>query len=158
MDERERIARAIAFFESCDDAVLLHRLVGDLAPRARKAVQALMNRGGEDAIPAPASIRAAAEAAPQQEALQTVERVRDFALLQALARAIGTRAEAIEIVASAEFPEGVRVTVPRTVAFPPSGARVGGVVEATGTSLVVRLDNGETWHGPPSLARLESRA
>ena len=157
MDDRERVARAIAFFEASDDAVLLHRLVVDLAPRARKAVQGLMTRGGEEAIPPPADIRGAAEAASEDEALATLAQVKDFALLQALARAIGKRVEAIEIVASAEFPEGVRVTVPAVVAFPPSGKPVGGVVETTGTALTVRLDSGETWQGPPSLARLETK-
>jgi hypothetical protein len=116
-----------------------------------------MAQGGEEAIPPPADIRAAAKGAPQDESLTTLSQVKDFALLQALARAIGKRVEAIEIVASAEFPEGVRVTVPQVVAFPPSGARVGGVVETTGTALTVRLDNGETWQGPPSLAKLEAK-
>lgn len=155
MNDRERVARAIAFFEACDDAILLHRVSSGLAHRARKAVQTLLNRGGEDTIPPPADIRAAREAATQKEALATLTAMKDFALLQALAQTIGKRIEAIEIVASAEFPEGVRVVVPRTVAFPPSGPPVPGVVESTGTTLTVRLDSGETWHGPPSLARLE---
>jgi len=157
VDDREQVGRAIAFFEGCDDAVLLHRIVAELAPRARRAVQGLMARGGEEAIPPPAEIRAATTAAPRDEALATLSQVEDFALLQALARAIGKRVEAIEIVASAEFPEGVRVSVPRVVAFPPSGARISGTVEITGTALTVRLDNGETWQGPPSLAKLEAK-
>ena len=79
----------------------------------------------------------------------------DFALLQGMARAIGQRIETIEIAASADFPEGVRVNVPLKVTFPPANVRISGTVEITGTNLQVLLDNGETWNGPPSLARLE---
>jgi S1-C subfamily serine protease len=73
-----------------------------------------------------------------------------------LARSIGQRIETIEIAASADFPVGARVTVPVKPTFPRNGTVVTGVVETTGTALQVRLDNGETWHGPPSLARLEA--
>jgi hypothetical protein len=73
-----------------------------------------------------------------------------------MARSIGRRIEAIEIVASAEFPEGARVVVPLKVAYPAHGPSAAGTVEATGTALRVLLDNGETWEGPPSLARHES--
>jgi hypothetical protein len=153
LNQREAAARAIACFEACDDLVLLHRLLGEIAPRARKLVAGFLSRGDEDSIPEPADIRAAREAASQEEALKTLRATNDFALLQALSRAIGRRVEALEIVASAEFAEGTRVEVPERVAFPPAGRRVTGTVETTGTSLAVRLDNGERWEGPPSLAR-----
>lgn len=153
MNEREQVARALAYFEECDDPILLHRLVGEIAPRARKAVASIIAKSGDDAVPAPAEIRAAKEAAPEAEALKTLRAVNDFSLLQVLARAIGRRVEDIEIVASADFPEGTRVTVPEKVAYPPGPKVAGGVVERTGTWLAVRLNNGETWEGPPSLAR-----
>ena len=82
----------------------------------------------------------------------------DFALFQVLARSIGQRIETVEIAASAEFPAGARVVVPAKPAYPRSGADVPGSVEDTGTQLRVLLDNGETWEGPPSLARLERPA
>lgn len=158
MDEREQAARAIAFFEQCDDAALLHQLTAEVAPRARKAIADFIARGGEDAIPAPAELRAARAAAPKDEAVRTLRAVRDFSLLTVLARAIGRRIEAIEIAASAEFPAGSRVQVPREPRYPRRGPTLAGEVELTGTSLTVRLDNGETWEGPPSLARLERPA
>ncbi|NUQ56691.1 MAG: hypothetical protein HUU14_12450 [Dehalococcoidia bacterium] len=150
MTSREDVARAMAFFESCEDISLLHELIGEVAPRARRLIANLLSGGNEDAIPPPASIRSARAAASRDEAIRTLRQVDDFALLQVLARCIGQRIEAIEIAASADFPEGVRVTVPG-----PAG-RVSGAVEATGTVLRVRLDNGETWEGPPSSARLET--
>lgn len=157
MASRADVARAIAFFEQTDDAMLLHRLTREIAPRVRELVQGLLAKGGEDDIPEPAELYPAKEPAPQAEALRTLQSTNDFALLQALARAIGRRIEAIEIAASAEFPEGSRVTVPETVAFPPGPARANGTVRETGTTLTVQLDNGERWQGPPSLATLEAK-
>ncbi len=156
MTLREDVARALAFFEQCDDVMLLHQLIGEIAPRARKMVGQALAKGGEDAVPPPADLRAARAPAPQEQALQTLRKTNDFPLLQVMARTIGQRIETIEIAASAEFPEGVRVSVPEKVAFPPAARRAAGTVEETGTQLQVLLDNGETWHGPPSLARLES--
>ena len=86
--------------------------------------------------------------------MRTLKTTTDFALLQVLARSVGRRIEAAEIAASAEFPEGARVLVPANPTFPPSGPSLAGSVEGTGTMLRVLLDNGETWSGPPSLARL----
>ena len=143
----------MAFFEDEDDIGLLHHLVEELAPRAKRMVGQYLARGEEDAIPAPADLRPARTAASREAALKTLRATNDFALLQVLARSIGRRIETIEIAASADFPIGARVTVP---AFPRNGAVMPGVVETTGTVLQVRLDNGETWHGPPSLARLDS--
>ncbi|MGE5596106.1 MAG: hypothetical protein ACM3S1_08740 [Hyphomicrobiales bacterium] len=153
MTSREDVARAMAFFEECDDIALLHQLAGEVAPRARKLVGQFIGRGGEDSIPPPASLRPAREPASRDDALRTLRQTNDFALLQVLARSIGRRIEAIEIAASAEFPVGARVTVPESGGYPPKGRQLQGTVESTGTSLQVLLDNGETWHGPPSLAR-----
>ncbi len=153
MNQREAVARALAYFEECEDTILLHRLIGEIAPRARKAVTSLLASGGDDAVPPPAELLAAREPASQAEALKTLRATNDFALLQVLARAIGRRVEDIEIVASVDFPEGVRVIVPEKVAYPPPQKTLTGTVERTGTWLAVRLDNGETWEGPPSLVR-----
>jgi len=153
---REDVARAMAFFETTDDVALLHQLVVEIAPRAKKLVGQLLARGTEDDIPPPAELRPAREAASQDAAVKTLRTTGDFALLQVLARAIGRRIEAIEIVASAEFPDGSRVVVPEKPVYPRSARTIEGVVEETGTSLRVLLDSGETWEGPPSLARLAS--
>lgn len=157
MTPRERAARAMAFFEETDDIALLHELTAEVAPRAKKLVGQFLRRGGEDAIPAPAELRPAREVPSREEALKTLRQTNDFALLQVMARSIGRRIEAIEIVASAEFPEGARVEVPEKGKYPAGKRRLSGVVESTGTSLQVLLDNGDTWRGPPSLARREQR-
>ncbi len=154
MTQREEVARALAFFEQTDDLVLLHQLVAEIAPRAKRMVGQLLASGGEDAIPPPADLRAAREVAAREQALKTLRGVSDFALLQVLARTIGQRVEDAETVASANFPNGVRVRVRAQATFPPKGPELEGVVEETGTHLRVRLDNGETWEGAPSLARL----
>ncbi|MCC7363844.1 MAG: hypothetical protein IT303_05700 [Dehalococcoidia bacterium] len=155
---REDVARAAAFFEASDDIELLHQVVEEIAPRAKRMVAAYVSRGEEDAIPGPSDLRPARTPATKAEALKTLKAVSDFPLLQMLARTIGRRIETIEITASAEFPEGARVIVPAEGRYPRRGAELAGEVEATGTSLQVRLDNGETWNGPPSLARLEGGA
>lgn len=157
MSPREAAARAMAFFEASDDVALLHQLLGEIAPRARKMVGKQLASGGEDSVPAPAELRPAKEAAGKDEALKTLRAANDFALLQVMARSIGQRVEAIEVAASAEFPEGARVSVPEKPTFPASGRRLQGTVETTGTMLQVLLDNGETWQGPPSLAALAGR-
>ncbi len=140
-------ARAIAFFESTDDLPLLHRCAEEIAPRAKRMVARYLRQGSEDSIPYPTKLPRAAQPATAGEAQQTLAATTDFALLQAIARAIGRRIEALEIVASAEFPVGARVRVPASgsVAAP-------GVVERSGTSLRVRLEGGGDWEGPPSLA------
>jgi hypothetical protein len=155
---REQVARAMAYFEGCDDVALLHQLIAEIAPRAKRMVGALLARGSEEAIPPPADLRAAREAAPQDEALKTLRATDDFALFQVLARSIGQRIETVEIAASAEFPAGARVVVPAKPQYPRSGADLAGTVEETATQLQVLLDNGETWEGPPSLAKLERSA
>jgi hypothetical protein len=154
---KERAARAIAFFESCGDAALLHEVLDEIAPRAKRAVAAYLRRGGEEAIPGPAELGPARQMASAEEALATVREMDDFPLLQALAKAVGRRVEAIEIAASAEFPEGARVLVPRETRYPAGEPRDPGTVVATGMSLAVLLDSGETWRGPASLVRLAGR-
>lgn len=154
MTEREDIAQAMAFFEATDDIVLLHQALGDVAPRAKKMVSQLLGRGTEEAIPPPADLRPARQPASKEQAMRTLKTAADFSLLQVLARSVGRRIEALEIAASAEFPKGARVIVPAVPTFPPSGAPLPGTVEETGTMLRVLLDNGETWSGAPSLARL----
>lgn len=157
MTDRHNVAKAIAYFERCDDVILLHRLSGEVAPRAKRMVGRLLASGGEDAIPPPADLRAARGVATEAEAIAVLRSVDDFALLQVLAQAIGQRTETLEIAASAQFPEGARVLVPKAPGFPPTAANQPGTVEATGTMIRVRLDDGETWEGPPSLARLAPR-
>lgn len=154
MSARADVARAMAFFESTDDVALLHQLVAEVAPRAKRLIGQFLARGTEDSIPPPADLRPAREAATREQAISTLRQTNDFTLLQVIARTIGRRIEAIEIVASAEFPEGSRVSVPERPAYPPAARRLNGTVETTGTMLHVLLDNGETWEGPPSLARL----
>ncbi len=154
MNPREQTARALAFFEHCDDTGLLHRSLEEAAPRAKKMVAGYLAKGAEEGIPGPADVRAAREPANADEALRTLRSVNDFPLFQVLTRAIGQRIEAIEIAASADFPEGARVIVPQKSSYPRSGPELAGTVEETGTQLQVLLDNGDTWSGPPSLARL----
>lgn len=154
MSPREQVARALSFFEACEDVSLLHRALEEAAPRAKRMVSGYLARGAEESIPGPADLRGAREAATEQEALQTLRAVNDFPLFQVLTRIIGQRIEAIEIAASADFPEGARVVVPEKPSYPRSGRDLAGTVEETGTQLRVLLDNGDTWSGPPSLARL----
>jgi hypothetical protein len=152
---REQVARAITYFEGCDDMSLLRTSLEEAAPRVKRLVAGFLQRGTEEAIPSPADIRGAREAASREEALQALRRIQDFALLQAMTRAIGQRIETMEIAASADFPVGVRVLVPEKRSYPKSGNPLQGTVEETGTVLRVRLDNGDTWQGPASLATLE---
>ena len=147
------LAQAVAFFEDCDDAVLLHELSGLVARRTKRFVAQAMAKGGEDAIPAPAEVTPGDSPASERDARRLVEHTKDFAELQALARAIGRRTETLEIAASASFPAGARIEVPKRVAFPPPNEWVAGTVTATGTMLRVDLDSGKRWEGPPSLAR-----
>ena len=154
MSARDEAARAIAFFDHSDDMAALRSALEEAAPRIKKMVTAMLKKAAEESIPGPADIRGAREAASAAEALATLRTIQDFALLQAVTRAIGRRIEALEIAASADFPEGARVLVPAGRSYPRSGAELAGTVEETGTVLSVLLDNGETWEGPASLARL----
>ena len=42
MTQREDVARALAFFEETEDVMLLHRLLAEVAPRARRMVGQLL--------------------------------------------------------------------------------------------------------------------
>lgn len=157
MSARDDAARAIAFYEQSDDMAMLRAALEEAAPRIKKMVTAMLKKGTEEAIPPPAEIRGAREAASAGEAARTLRTIPDFALLQAVTRAVGRRIEALEIAASADFPTGVRVLVPSGRTYPRSGPELPGTVEETGTVLSVLLDNGETWEGPASLARLGAK-
>ena len=87
------VARAIAFFEACDDRELLQEVLRGIRPRAAAEVRRLTSRGKE--APSPREIVAAPEALTEAQALQTVKDTADFGQLQALARAIGRRVEAL---------------------------------------------------------------
>ena len=92
MDEQD-VARAIAFFEACDDRQLLRGLVREIQPRAAAEVRRLSQQ--RRPIPPPQELSAAEAPANRDEALRTLKTVRDFSQLQALARAIGRRVEAL---------------------------------------------------------------
>lgn len=151
---REEVARALAYFEAADEPALFHELLAEIAPRAKRMIARYLERGTEESIPSPAELRPARGPASRDEAVRAVRETQDFALLQVLARTIGLRVEAFEIAASADFPEGAQVVVPQQPGYPRRGREMPGVVEVTGTSLRVLLDNGDTWEGPASLARL----
>jgi len=85
----EEVARAIAFFSSSTDAELLRDVLRAIQPRAAAEARKL----GSRRPPEPAAVTPAAEPASAEDALQTAKTVRDFALLQALARAVGRRVE-----------------------------------------------------------------
>lgn len=87
------VARAIAFFEACEDRDLLQEVLRGIRPRAAGEVRRLTSRGQEP--PPPREIAAAPEALTRAQALQTVKDATDFGQLQALARAIGRRVEAL---------------------------------------------------------------
>ena len=85
------VARALAFFEACEDRELLQEVLRGIRPRAAAEVRRLTSRGQEP--PPPREIGAAPEALTQAQALDTVRDTSDFGQLQALARAIGRRVE-----------------------------------------------------------------
>ncbi|MGE0597992.1 MAG: hypothetical protein AB7J35_12620 [Dehalococcoidia bacterium] len=154
MTPREQTARAITFFENSDDMQLLRASLEEAAPRIKRMVVTFLQKGTEENIPPPSDLRGARESATKEAAIQCLRKTNDFSLLQAMTRAIGQRIETLEIAASADFPPGVRVTVPEKRTYPRGGRELAGTVEESGTVLIVRLDNGETWQGPSSLARL----
>ena len=93
--ERDRAARAITFYEECDDLDTLREALAAAAPRARQMVGALLRSGKEEAIPGPADIEPDNMPATREEALATIRSVKDFAILQAITRSIGNQAEAL---------------------------------------------------------------
>lgn len=86
---REQVARAIAYFEACTDAELLRSVLRQIQPKAAAAARKFSNREP----PNPAAIPPAAVAASKDEALRTAQSVKDFAQMQAIARAVGRRVE-----------------------------------------------------------------
>jgi len=87
------VAGAIAFFESTTDLALLHEVLRTIRPRASAEVRRYERAGRP--VPSPDAGAAAADPAGQTEALQTVRSTKDFAQIQALARAVGRRIEAL---------------------------------------------------------------
>jgi hypothetical protein len=86
-------ARAIAFFETCDDLDLLREVLRTIRPRAAAAVQRFERQGRE--VRPPRQLSAAAHPATRAEALAIVRTLQDFATLQAVSRAVGRRLEAL---------------------------------------------------------------
>lgn len=100
--EHVDIARAVAFFQVCDDEALLMEQLRAIRPRAAVAVRRFQQRG--QTVPPPANVPAAPLPASREEALATVRKTHDFALLQALARAIGKRVEELKDAAAPDEP------------------------------------------------------
>ncbi len=92
----QAVARAIAFFEACEDVALLRRALSDIAPRARRMVVRYLGSGGDGDVPGPADVPHTPVAASRDDALKTLSTTNDFALLQAMTRAIGRRAEELQ--------------------------------------------------------------
>ena len=88
-DSREEVARAIAYFQGCTDAGLLRGVLKAIQPKAAAAAR----KFGTREPPNPAAIQPSATPASEEEALHTVRSVKDFAQMQALARAVGRRVE-----------------------------------------------------------------
>ena len=93
MTQNDAIARAIAYFETCDDAALLKDLIRSIQPRAAAEVRRAQQQGRP--VAPPLEIAAAPAAATQDEALVTVKTTTSFAQLQAMSRAIGRRIESL---------------------------------------------------------------
>ncbi len=91
----EEVARAIAYFAACSDAILLRRLLAEIAPRARRLIDEQVRAAGEDSVPGPADVLPAPTPASRDEALRTLAATGDLALLQAMSRTIGRRLEAL---------------------------------------------------------------
>jgi hypothetical protein len=90
---REEVGRAIALFQATEDASLLLEALRLARPRAAAAVRRYQARSR--AVPPPAAVEPVLPAASREQALRTLRRVEDFALLQALTRAIGRRLEVL---------------------------------------------------------------
>ena len=93
MPETGTIARAIAYFEACDDQTMLKQLLRDIQPRAATEVRRAQQQGRP--VPPPLYIASVNEAASKDEALATLRTTTNFAQLQAISRAIGRRIEAL---------------------------------------------------------------
>lgn len=91
--ERE-VARALAFFERCNDLPVLLDLLRSIRPRAAQEVRRYER--SRRPVPPPAKVAPSEDAATRDEALRTVRATRDFALLQALSRQVGRRVEELQ--------------------------------------------------------------
>ena len=89
MNQEDSVARAIAFFEACEDTKLLRDVLTGIRPRAAAEVRRVKN------VPNPRELAAASSAAGKDEALKTVQATKDLALMQAISRAVGRRLEAL---------------------------------------------------------------
>ncbi len=96
MTDRDDIARAIAYFESCEDAAWLRKALAEIAPKAQRLVVRYLGAGGADAVPKPADVPHTPVAASKADALRILNTTSDFALLQAMTRAMGRRVEELE--------------------------------------------------------------
>lgn len=96
MSERDDVARAIAFFDACEDVPFLRRTLSDIAPRARSLVARYIAARNEDAVPPPAVVPHTPIAAAREDAVRILRTTNDFALLQAMTRAIGRRVEELQ--------------------------------------------------------------
>jgi hypothetical protein len=89
----DAVARAIACFEASEDIAFLRDVLRSVRPRAEAATLRAAQQGRE--APPPADTQPAAEPATPAEAMATVRATKDFAALQAMARAAGRRAEVL---------------------------------------------------------------
>jgi hypothetical protein len=94
MADEKDVARAIAYFEQCDDVELLRGLLRSVRPRAAAAVRRHETRGSR--VPDPDEIEASESPASEAEARRVLRTIDDFAQLQALSRAIGRRVEELQ--------------------------------------------------------------
>lgn len=88
-NSKDDVARAIAYFQTATNSEQLRAVLKAIQPRAAAEARKYGNREP----PNPAAITAAEEPASEAEAMQTVKAVKDFAQLQAIARAVGRRVE-----------------------------------------------------------------
>lgn len=93
MNHQDNVARAIAFFEVCEDTKLLREVLVGIRPRAAAEIRRAQDRRQD--IPDPLDITAADGAATKDEALRTVQATKDLALMQAISRAVGRRLESL---------------------------------------------------------------
>ena len=91
LDRPDAIARAIACFEQSDDMTFLREVLRTIRPKAESAALRASKQGKD--MPRPSEVVAAVEPATPAQALATVRATKDFALLQAMSRAAGRRAE-----------------------------------------------------------------
>jgi hypothetical protein len=87
----DAIARAIACFEQSDDVAFLRDVLRAIRPRAEAAARRHEQAGRR--APDPMEVAPSAQPATPQDAMKAVRATKDFAQLQAMARAAGRRVE-----------------------------------------------------------------